>query len=145
MTRAGNRRRFIRHPISVPVVCRRAASNSVGAHELRDLSHGGLCFVSESGYAPGDVIDVTFPTLRHPASLRGEVAWTVQIDDKGGARHMTGLRFLDDQEHFRGRLIEQLCHIENYRRIQSLRYGRDITYAAAAEEWIDREADRFPG
>lgn len=143
MSRHENRRRFIRHPMSIPVACRRESS-AVVTTELRDLSHGGMCFMSDSAYEAGDIIAVKFPSLPRTAPIRGEVVWTLRVDGADGSKHLTGLRFLDEEDHFRGRLIEQICHIENYRLIQSARYGREIPHSVAAQEWIEREASRFP-
>lgn len=87
---------------------------------------------------------VHFPELRHPGSVRGEIVWQQVVESGGALQYLHGLRFCDERAHFRARLIEQVCHIENYRRIQNRQHGRDLSPSEAAREWIARQAGRFP-
>jgi hypothetical protein len=125
------------------VHCRKEGHINASVRELRNMSYGGLSFVSDEHYAPGDVLEVAFPDLRHPGHVRGEIVWSEALDANPGS-YLHGLKFLDENEHHRARLIEQICHIESYRRTQELHYGRSLAPQVAAEEWIAKYAARFP-
>ena len=137
-------RRFIRHPLSIPIRCAREGHHAASEHDLRNLSFGGLSFVSNEAYCPGDVVDIEFPSLRHPAKIKGEVIWCSPASDKKPHQYLHGMKFLDEGDHYHARLIEQICHIESYRRAQELHYGRKLSAQRAAEEWISKHADHFP-
>ena len=137
-------RRFIRHPMTIPIRCSREGHHAASEHDLRNMSFGGLSFVSNEAYSPGDMIDIEFPTLRHHAKLRGEVVWCSPASDKKPHQYLNGMKFLDESDLYHARLIEQICHIESYRRAQELHYGRKLTSQVAAEEWIAKHANQFP-
>jgi len=75
----------------------------------------------------------------------GVVVWCRTLDRVEAARHAYGVEFSDTQAIRRARLMEQICHIEAYREIQRVRFGRQLTSNQAVEEWIARYASRFPG
>lgn len=139
-----DRRRFIRHPVAIPLLCQREGHEDLTGLNLRDMSYGGLAFSSDAELAPGDCVQIRFPDLRHPGGVRGEIVWSGPATEGRNRRHVYGMRFQDEGEHFHGRLIEQICHIESYRRAQEHQHGRKLTPAQAAEEWIARQAGRFP-
>jgi hypothetical protein len=41
-------------------------------------------------------------------------------------------------------MIEQICHIEHYRKEVKLVEGRELSSEEAADEWITRYAGDFP-
>ena len=41
-------------------------------------------------------------------------------------------------------MIEQVCHIEHYRKEVMLREGRELSAQEAAREWISKYAGDFP-
>ncbi len=136
-------RRFMRHPADIPVACRREGRRQQSESELRNISFGGLAFVSDECYCEGDIVHIEFPSLPVHTRIRGEIVWCERIEDSDNGQYVSGLRFLEKSEHFRARLVEQICHIESYRLAQR-RAGRDLSPHVAAEEWISRNADKFP-
>ena len=110
---------------------------------LRDISHGGLAFVSGERFAPGDVVELDFPSLPRDERITGEIMWCGQIEAGQPEGYAAGLRFLDEDARFSARLVEQICHIERYREEQC-RAGRSLDSRQAATEWITRFASRFP-
>ena len=70
----------------------------------------------------------------------GRVVWC-KANDKG---YQLGVAFLDQDDAFRTRMVEQICHIENYRNNASAVEGRQLSVEEAAAEWIDRYAAHFP-
>jgi hypothetical protein len=137
-------RRFMRHPVAIPIRCQKAGHSAPAEHELRNMSYGGLSFVSNESYVPGDIIDIEFPALRHPARIRGEIVWCSPASECKPHQYVHGMKFLDEGDHRHARLIEQICHIESYRRAQELRHRRTLTPQEAAEEWIAKRAQHFP-
>ena len=137
------RRKYLRHPLQVPLVCQ--CREHLGQHqgELRDIGCGGMGFASSSTFEVGDVISVDYPTIDSQALL-GEIMWSDSAGD-GTRQHSYGLRFLDCEVFMRARLIEQICCMQIYRRAQREKHGRRLSANEAAGEWISKQAARFPG
>ena len=55
-----------------------------------------------------------------------------------------GVSFVDPDDAFRTRMVEQICHIEHYKKEILEKEGRELTGEEAALEWIKRYAGRFP-
>ena len=55
-----------------------------------------------------------------------------------------GVEFLDRRDAFRARMVEQVCHIENYRKTVYHTEGRVLAGKEAALEWIGKYAAHFP-
>ena len=138
------RRQFFRHPTSIPVECRVEEHSAFAAHEIRDVSHGGIAFVSDRPYELGDIVELRYPSLSHPEVVRGMIVWTVAVEGDCSDAYINGLSFSDASAHFHGRIVEQICHIEDYRRKQLEKHGREITSREAAAEWIAKNAADFP-
>lgn len=137
------KRSFMRHPTSIPITCHKTGHGAVPSSVLRDVSFGGLAFVSEEPYEPGDLVDISFPSLRNKPTIHGQIVWTRVVGKNGNTRYVDGMRFRDERSHFRARLVEQISHIESYREVQQ-RLGRDIDIETAAREWVGKYAERFP-
>ena len=131
-------RSFIRHPTDIPLEVqhdRHPADRRV----LRDVSHGGLCFRYANRLAPGDTVKVRIPAVSPPFEATSRVVWC-QAD---GPAWQVGVEFLDTDDLFRVRMVEQVCHIEHYRRAQHQHSGRRLTGQEAALEWIRKFAAGF--
>ena len=137
------RRRFIRHPTRIPVVCMKEGHIDEVPSALRDISHGGLRFASPTAFDPGDIVRLEFPDLQHPDRIQGEIMWACRAPEDPHRPFYNGMRFLHENMRFRARLVEQICHIEAYRRAQE-EQGRALGDQQAAREWIALCADRFP-
>jgi len=136
-------RQFIRHAANVPLACSREGHLDDTPQELTNVSFGGLAFVSSEPHVPGDVLELSFPSMKNQPSLRGEVVWSRMDDNTDAKRYVEGIRFLDERDHFRARLVEQICYIEAYA-AQQKSHGRDLTHEEAAEEWTRKYAAVFP-
>ena len=64
--------------------------------------------------------------------------------DREAGRCVVAVGFLDRADAYRARMVEQICHIEQYRRDVWQREGRRLTAEEAAREWIERYAAAFP-
>jgi len=130
-------REFIRHPVDIPVRVHRQPGR--GSNEgLSNLSLGGLAFASDRCWSAGEHITVTM-SVPFELEITGRVVWC----RRKGRRFEVGLTFSSPAEAYKGRMIEQVCHIEHYRREMEQRQGRKLTLDEAAGEWIERFADRF--
>ena len=137
-----NQRRFMRHPSDIPIEFSTAEGSPASQFgQAHDVSFGGLAFESEHCPVPGSIIDVRIPTVIPPFQTRGVVVWCRCL----GERYEVGVRFLESSDAFKARMVEQVCHIEQYKRDVLAREGRRLTGAAAAREWIAKFASSFPG
>lgn len=136
-----NARQYIRHPSRMPI--RFDLHGDLVHHDdyLCNVSEGGLCFATEIALDPGQAIHLTIPLLGQSYEADGQVAWCQKI----GRGYEVGVRFLSPQDHFNVRMVEQLCHIEDYRQQVEHEEGRVLTSEQAAEEWVARFAESFPG
>jgi len=133
-------RRFIRHPSQIPIdvnvidqqleTCESSMVN-VGA--------GGLCFSSNKALKKGNNVHISIPVELSPFEVVGQVAWCQEHND----RYIVGVSFPDDAAAFSVRMVEQVCHIEQYRLDQEAS-GRAMTSEEAAQEWVDKYAADFP-
>ena len=54
------------------------------------------------------------------------------------------MSFLDAEDAFLARMVEQVCHIEDYRKSVHRIEGRELSPEEAAMEWIEKYASQFP-
>jgi hypothetical protein len=71
----------------------------------------------------------------------GRVSWC----RSEGNQYEVGIEFLDKDDMFRTRMVEQICHIEQYRQEVLKKEGRKLSSKGAAQEWIQKFAPQFPG
>lgn len=107
---------------------------------ITNVSLGGLAFVSTKPFAVLDRVQVCIPVLERDNRLIGNVVWC----EKSAAGYEVGIEFEKSRDVFRLRMIEQICHIEHYRKEILLQEGRKLTSKEAASEWIARYASDFP-
>lgn len=133
-------RRFIRHPSSIPISCAVQGGPSGLPQQLENISEGGVCFHSEEALDPGLQVRLTIPVHGRDFHAEGVVTWC-QSEEKG---YQVGVRFNDSATAYTVRMVEQVCHIEDYRQQAAQREGRHLTAAEAASEWVIRYAEKFP-
>lgn len=134
-------RQYIRHPTDIPIHWKLGDIVPPGNEYLRNISEGGLAFLSQVNIPIGATIEIHIPIERPEVSIRGEVVWCRPFDQGG---FEIGVRFIDAAQRFKMRMVEQVCHIEHYKREIFNQEGRDLTSEAAALEWIKRFAKEFP-
>jgi hypothetical protein len=133
-------REFIRHPSEIPIEIQIAPEGSYIQRSTQNLSYGGLAFSSDMAIDPNTIIGLRMPHLQPAFEVGARVAWCHQE----GSGFAVGVQFLDAEEAFQIRMIEQACHIDRYRRDVEQREGRQLTAEEAAEEWISLHASSFP-
>lgn len=112
----------------------------VSAARLYNVSAGGLCFQASGCVDAGNVVRLRVPVVEPPFETSAVVVWC----RPRGQEWEMGVRFLNENDAFRARMVEQICHIEAYRQHVGRTEGRALDAATAAREWIDRYAARFP-
>ncbi|ABM96798.1 PilZ domain-containing protein [Methylibium petroleiphilum] len=133
-------RQFIRHPIDVPVEIFASGSGAGGLH-THDISLGGLALQSDFAVEVGSIVDVRISCVHPPFAAHARVAWCRARDDEG---FELGVTFLDAEDAFLARMVEQVCHIEEYRKSVQRTEHRVLSSEEAALEWIDKHAALFP-
>lgn len=133
------RREFIRHPADIPVQIELESVVATQREYLNNISEGGICFRSRIPLAPGSMVRIRIPVVDPKFECSGRVVWC----DSQGAHFNIGVRFFRSDQIFRLRMVEQICHIEQYKR-DAAREGRLLTSEQAAIEWIEKNAAKFP-
>ena len=107
---------------------------------LTTLSLGGLSFISPQSLPLGEQVSISIPILQRDNQLSGLVVWC----EPSRQGFEIGLEFDRSDDVFRLRMIEQVCHIEHYRKEVARVEGRELDTQQAANEWISRYAGDFP-
>ncbi|MDH2434900.1 PilZ domain-containing protein [Pokkaliibacter sp. MBI-7] len=135
-------RQFIRHPSSVPISCRHQDGELERYQRLCNYSEGGLSVMVDEAIAVGSLVEICIPIQDPPFCALGEVVWSSPINSH---HYQLGVRFSDENTAFAVRMIEQICHIEQYRHEVEEQEGRSLSSEEAATEWIGKHAGHFPG
>lgn len=133
-------RNFIRHPIDIPIKVIENEGEDCLNQSLHDISIGGLRCLSDKPLAAGAeikiIIDMVDPVLEIP----GRVIWCRPVDES----YELGIEYQGEKDVYSLRMVEQICHIEHYRKEVQIREGRNISSEQAAREWITKFAGKFP-
>ena len=137
-------RKFIRHPTDVPIQVSldwvEDDNDDTVDQTITNVSLGGLAFVSSKPLEVLQRVRVSIPVLQQDNHLVGNVVWC----EKSGQAYEIGIEFERSRDVFRLRMIEQICHIEHYRKEVEEREGRKLNSQEAAKEWISKYAGDFP-
>lgn len=133
-------RSFIRHPSNIPIDFQLEELVVEGNEYLKNVSIGGLAFNSRSKLDIGSVIRIKIPLVQPVFQALGRVTWCRPED----GHFEVGIEFLDENDTFRARMVEQICHIEEYKQDVLKKEGRKLSGEEAASEWIQRYAVKFP-
>lgn len=133
-------RSYLRHPSDIPIDILPAEVDAGDTRALHNVSHGGLSFSAAQSYALGEVVRLRISLVSPAFEALGKVVWC-----HGGEGHyIVGVEFLDEMDLFRARMVEQICHIEHYKKTLREDQGRQLTSQEAALEWISKFAGDFP-
>lgn len=132
-------RRYIRHPVEVPIEVEVARAGRRRRERLRNLGAGGLCFHTTDPIKPATRVRIRIPVVDPAFAVEGWVVWC-NPEERG---FDIGVEVSQGADDYRLRMVEQLSHIENYRRLVEKREGRRLSAEQAAREWISRYAEEF--
>jgi hypothetical protein len=134
-------RRFIRHPVCVPIEVSLVGGASSGeAPQASDLGAGGLAFGSNQKFEPGMLVHIRISHTQPVFETDAKVVWC--RNRQQGTE--VGVAFLNEDDAFKARMVEQVCHIENYKHAVRRNEGRSLTTQEAAIEWVSKFAANFP-
>lgn len=88
----------------------------------------------------GDILTVRISISKPEFEAQGTVSWCMPQDDE----YLIGLEFLKQDDAFLARMVEQVCHIEQYKNEILKTEGRQMNSKQAALEWIQKFASKFP-
>ena len=135
-------RKYIRHPSDIPIEVNSEQPASPEDNTLlHNISVGGICFKSKEPFKMGDIVSIRISLVRPVFEARGRVVWSKKNVD---GSFDIGLEFAGAVDAFRGRMVEQVCRIEQYKKEVLEREGRALTGSQAALEWINKFAEKFP-
>jgi hypothetical protein len=133
-------RHFIRHPADIPIEVCTADQRVHTKRHTHNVSLGGLAFHSDYPIDLGIIVNVRIPFVQPMFETKARVVWCSAYEDG----FELGVAFLDAEDAFRGRMVEQMCYIENYKKVVFETEGRLLTAEEAAAEWIGKFAAHFP-
>lgn len=137
-------RKFIRHPSGVPIQVTldfaEDENDETVDQTITNVSLGGLAFISQKPLELLERVRICIPVLNRDNYLVGNVVWC----EKAGGGYEIGIEFEKSKDVFRLRMIEQICHIEHYRKEVEESEGRELNAQEAAKEWISKFAGEFP-
>lgn len=134
-------RQYIRHPSDIPISWQLGELIAPGTEYLRDISEGGLAFTSQHAVPAAALIEIHIPVQHPEVNIHGIVVWCRPLEH---GEYIVGVRFIDASVRFRMRMVEQICHIEHFKKEILENEGRELTGEQAALEWIKRFAKDFP-
>jgi len=132
------RRKFIRHPVDVAIHISPQSADVLEDISMSDIGEGGISFYTNVIFEQGSALSIKIPHVRPPFEALCVVCWQ---KDKG-KKFEVGVHFIDEDSRFRARMVEQVCHIEDYRR-KTIEEGRSLSSQEAAIEWIGKFATDF--
>lgn len=137
------RRAHERHTADMPIEVRLQDIVTHRTEYLSEISFGGLSFRSRAPLAEGTPVDIRIPLVRPVFHAAGRVVWC-RPSAADAAVYDVGVEFIGAKDNFRVRMLEQVCHIENFKKELAAQTGRPVTGEQAAIEWIRLYADKFP-
>jgi PilZ domain len=123
-------RRFIRHPLNIPINVTSPHQETVCSS--KNIGVGGLSFIGDYYVMPGTLVNIHIPYFQPPFSSEARVLWSREADE--GTE--LGVEFLTVDDAYRARMVEQICHIESYRRQVAKEQQRNLTSHEAALNWM---------
>ena len=133
-------REYIRHPSDIPIFVATEKANNQMNLALNNISTGGLAFDTPTFLEEGSVVNIKINSVKPSFRVKGIVAWCEPKE----AHFEVGVEFIGHKDAYRVRMVEQVCHIEHYKKAVKANEGRNISGEAAACEWIEKYASTFP-
>jgi len=133
--------RFDRHPVNILIEVKTIDQLNHDTLSASNLSIGGLAFRCDSKFEPGNIVEIRIPFVSPPFEVEARVAWCTERE----GHFEVGVEFLNQDDAFMARMVEQVCHIENYKKEIYQTEGRILSPEEAAAEWINKYAAGFSG
>ncbi|WP_169335574.1 PilZ domain-containing protein [Dasania marina] len=140
-------RKYMRHPADVPIQISvdfdvsGMPTTACVSGEMVDVSQGGIACDIGHYLAVGCQVCVDITTVSPQYHGLGKVVWC----KPQSSGYEVGVCFLNQQESFRSRMVQQVCQIDVYKNMIYEREGRLLDGNEAAAEWIQKYAADFLG
>lgn len=132
---------FIHHPSGFPLEVRRLWFERPSIEPVDESGKIGVIFQSEKYIKPGCRLEITVPLRNEEEKFRGQVVFVRH----NGQNYDIGLWLKHRADASRARIVEQVCHIENYLKEKKYKEGPyAINRDRAAQEWIIKNASSVP-
>lgn len=126
-------RQYVRYPTDIPVEYGLIGQHGQGRYCMRNVSEGGLCFSTEESIEPRTEIHIAIPVCNPTFEVDGKVVWCRQLRE---GEHDVGVQFDEPATEFAIRMVQQVRHIENYRKKVYKDEGRELSPEQAAAECL---------
>lgn len=133
-------REYVRHSAGIPIEITEEGENKPGRQPLQNISLGGLSCKYDKYLEVGSPVKIRITVIRPVFNITGKVTWCRKIDDL----YEIGIEYVGEKDLYRLRMIEQISHIEHYRKEIHESEGRDLTGEEAAQEWNEKYSSDFP-
>ena len=133
-------RKYIRHPSDIPIEIDQVETHEHLTESLVNVSLGGLSFHSTERINIGKLLNLRIPFVEPEFITTAKVVWCEYSENN----YEIGVELLDKEDAYRTRMVEQVCHIEHYKREIEALEGRQLSGADAAVEWIEKFGHEFP-
>ncbi|MGS2717338.1 PilZ domain-containing protein [Eionea flava] len=139
-------RQFIRHPSNIPLEYCVTNEPSCNTDIVCNISEGGLSFHSHEYIAPDKWLHLYIPLSENYFETDAQVRWCERsiAHSSNDEHYHVGVSFCGSELAFSARMVEQVCHIEEYKQRVNEKEGRALNSDQAAAEWIEKYADTFP-
>ncbi|HSG04053.1 MAG TPA: hypothetical protein VLA39_10040 [Marinobacterium sp.] len=127
--------KYLQHPKAIGLNIEPSTDCSAGP-ECMPL---GLILNSKESFETGACIRISHPSLCPESEVHAQVIWC----RRQPSGHQLAVEFRTEENLYRVRMLEQLCHIKLYQ-VERQREGEKISFDAAAAQWIAQYAAHFP-
>ena len=137
------RRRFIRHPISLPLAYKviKPDASVDGQAQTKNISIGGLSFPSKKPVQPDSIIAIKMPFEDKVFNIKAKV---VRCENNSETKlYDIAVNFFRLHEAFKVKMIEQIYLIAEYRDLLTLQSGKEVPLEEASRKWVKRFSKRF--
>lgn len=134
------RRRYVRHPILVPIVVHLRNHGGDLHSRVADISEGGVAFTSTQPLNVGNALDVELPVEATRFKLTGKVASCNTMPD---GYFRVGVAFVEAAMSFRMKLAEQVLRISQLQKRLTRERGVPVSQQEAAQIWVEQYAATF--
>jgi hypothetical protein len=133
-------RKFIRHPVDIPIEFMISNTRVTKPGLTGNVSVCGLCFKSKECVENDKILTIRIPLINPKFKLHGRVVRCMKRDNQVEI----GVEFIDQNDLYATRMIEQICYIKQYKKDVAEQQGKILTDEEAAREWIYQHAAQFP-
>lgn len=130
--------KFVAHPNDIPLHIEEV-NHSYSQESLTVDGFCGISYLCERSYQSGQSVQLKLTEIDPDFCVIGRIYQCVEEDNS----FRIFIEFPKREDCYCVRMIEQLSHIEHYRRQAKLQ-GRRLSFNEAATEWIQQFASTFP-